>query len=410
MGIFDFLRRKGPATTEYAKALSGSLPIFSQFGDDIYASDVVRQAISCIVQEMKKLQPLHMRKSGDERDAAAVGSGLQRVLDAPNPVMTTSELMEKIVWELFFNYNSFVVPTYEANGGSRRLTALWPVQPSQVDFLESGGKIYVRMRFANNYETTLDYGDVVHIRYDFSVNEYMGGNAFGRPDHGALAETLKMNKALWQGVDKSIRAQLSINGVIKYNALLDGAKIDRNIKDLETRLQKGEHGFLPIDLKGEFVPFKREVEFLPPETLKFVDEKILRNFGVPLAILRGDFTKDQYEAFYQKTLEPLIVQLGQSFTKALFSDRERGTGNRIVFNPSEMVFMTPQQKIEFVRLVGDRGTLFENEIRVTFGLPPLPELEGVRMQSLNYVDSRIAPQYQVGPDAQKEDGQNAKEA
>ena len=39
---------------------------------------------------------------------------------------------------------------------------------------------------------------------------------------------------------------------------------------------------------------------------------------------------------------------------------------------------------------------YENEKRVAFGLRPLPELEGVRMQSLNYVNVEIAAKYQIG--------------
>ena len=38
------------------------------------------------------------------------------------------------------------------------------------------------------------------------------------------------------------------------------------------------------------------------ETLKFIDNRILRIFGVSMAILIGDYTKDQYEAFYQKKI------------------------------------------------------------------------------------------------------------
>ena len=37
----------------YAEVLNGTSPIFSQFGTNIYASDVVQQAVSCIVQERK---------------------------------------------------------------------------------------------------------------------------------------------------------------------------------------------------------------------------------------------------------------------------------------------------------------------------------------------------------------------
>ena len=117
---------------------------------------------------------------------------------------------------------------------------------------------------------------------------------------------------------------------------------------------------------------------------------------MPLAILTGDYTKEQYEAFYQKTLEPIIIAMSQAFTKALFTPRERSFGNKIQFYPKDLIFMTTQQTLEMVRLLGDSGALYENEKRVAFGLRPLPELEGKRMQSLNYVDVTIAREYQTG--------------
>ena len=58
--------------------------------------------------------------------------------------------------------------------------------------------------------------------------------------------------------------------------------------------------------------------------------------------------------------------------------------------------MNIDQKLEMIRLLGDTGSLYENEKRKAFGLVPLPELSGVRMQSLNYVNSNIADKYQVG--------------
>lgn len=59
MGLFNFIDkfRKPSDKKTYAKILNGYAPVFSQFGQDIYASDVVQQAISCIVTEMKKSIP-----------------------------------------------------------------------------------------------------------------------------------------------------------------------------------------------------------------------------------------------------------------------------------------------------------------------------------------------------------------
>lgn len=58
--------------------------------------------------------------------------------------------------------------------------------------------------------------------------------------------------------------------------------------------------------------------------------------------------------------------------------------------------MDTAQKLEMIRLLGDSGALYENEKRIAFGLKPLAELDGVRMQSLNYVDVQNAATYQVG--------------
>ena len=58
--------------------------------------------------------------------------------------------------------------------------------------------------------------------------------------------------------------------------------------------------------------------------------------------------------------------------------------------------MSVDQTLEMIRLLGDSGALYENEKRTAFGLRPLPELEGVRMMSLNYVNVNLAAQYQTG--------------
>ena len=62
------------------------------------------------------------------------------------------------------------------------------------------------------------------------------------------------------------------------------------------------------------------------------------------------------------------------------------------------------QKLELIRLLGDSGGLYENEKRKIMGLRPLPELQGVRKQSLNYVDVDIAGKYQVGDYSQGGEG------
>lgn len=400
MGWLDKLKRKLPQGWKHAQMLNGYTPIFSQFGTDIYASDVVQQALKCIVDEMKKLNPTHVRYKGN--DSIPVEGNLQYVLNNPNPLMTTSEFLEKIMWLLLLNYNAFVLPTYyvweDERGNQRRYyDGLYPLKPTQVDFIEdASGRLFVKMRFENDFETTIAYDNLIHIRYNYSVNEYMGGNAQGQPDHSALLSTLELNNTLLQGIAKAMKASYAINGVIKYNTMMDGGKTEIALKELEQKLKNSESGFLPLDLKAEFMPLSRGVQLIDEGTLKFIDSKILRNWKVPLPILTGDYTKAQYEAFYQSALEPLIIALSQAFTKKLFTDREKSFGNQVKFYPSDLIFMTIDQKLQMIKELSNTGSIFENEKRVAFGMRPLPELEGKRYMSLNWVDVDIANQYQLG--------------
>ena len=401
MEWFDKLFRRGPKNKKFAPTFDGYVPIYSQFGTNIYASDVVQQALKCIVDEMKKLNPTHVRYNGT--DPVPVKSTVQDVLNNPNDLMTTSEFLEKICWLLLMNYNAFVIPTYytwidDKTGAERRYyESLYPIQPTQVDFIEdASGRLFVTFWFWNGYKTTIPYDDVIHIRYNYSINPYMGGNRMGQPDHQALLHTLDLNENLLQGVAKAMKASYAVNGVIKYNTLLDDGKTEQALKELENKLRNNESGFLPLDLKADFTPLEHKSAIVDEATLKFIDEKILRNWGVPLAILTGDYKKEQYEAFYQKTLEPLALAISQAFTKKLFTTRERAFGNKVELYPKDLIFMTVSQTLEMINILSPTGGLFENEKRAALGLRPLPELEGKRYMSLNWIDANNADQYQIG--------------
>ncbi len=386
MGLIDFINKfkKTKSNINYAKMLNGYTPIFSQFGQDIYASDVVQQAIACLVTELTKANPFHIKQNGSDL-VPVENSEIQRLLDQPNERMTQTDFFEKVYWQLFLNYNSFIIPTYYKDiKGNRHYTALYPIQPTNVTFLQDPeGKLAVELTFRNGYKTTLAYSDVIHIRYRYSINEFMGGNELGQPDNKALLKTLELNNTLLQGVAKALKSSFSINGVIKYNTLMDDGKMENNIKKIEKRLTNNESGFLPLDIKGEYIPLQNKIQLVDATTLKFIDEKILRNIGVSLPILTGDYTKSQYEAFYQKSLEPILKRTGESFTMTMFTDREKGYKNKIMMYPHELIFMDTSQKIELFDVLVDSASCYKNELRTAFGMRPLPELAGQIAMSSN---------------------------
>ena len=404
MGLFDFLK---PARQryKYAQMLNGRMPIFSQFGTNIYASDVVQQACNCIVQEVKKLSPCHIRMNGT--DPMPVDGHLQSVLEAPNAVMTTTAMLERIAWAWLITLNAWIIPVRDNKGN---ITALWPVEPVRGTFIEdASGRLAVSLEFADGTETTVWYSEVIHIPRNYYAHPYLGGDASGNADNNAVLQTVELNDMLMQGVAKGIKASYAVNGVVKYNTMLDNGTMAKNIEELAARLASSESGLMPLDIKGEYVPIGRDVKLVDKDTLEFVDSKILRNFGVSLPILTGDFTAEQHAAFYQKAVEPFVVSLSQAFTKGIFTPQQRAHRNAIEFYPEELVFMSMAQKLEMVRELGPSGELYSNEKRRIFGLRPLPELVGVRMQSLNWIDQTHAADYQLQNQKTKEADDNAQD-
>ena len=382
--FWDKIFKKPEKTKTYtwADILSGIAPIYSNgFGTNIYASDVVQQAIYSIVSELKKLDPVHVRKTTSENDFVSVAGNIQSVLDRPNDLMTTSDFIEKIAWNLLLNYNAFVYPIWSGE----TLVALYPLQPSQVDFQQDGtGKIWTIFTFPNGYEGEVAYEDIIHLRYHYSVSEFMGGNEFGQPDFKPLLETLKLNDTLLKGLAKSLNLQTTINGILKHKTMFDTDDQIEKVKDFERKLQSNESGILSTDISSEYIPITKQVNLLDDKVLEFIDKKILRTFGVSIPIVNADYTKEQYEAFYQKTLEPIIKSFGEAFTKGIFTKHAaQGFNNKIVFYAKELIFMNTEQKINLFNLLVDSGSCYKNEMRVAFGLKPIDELQGQIATSSN---------------------------
>ena len=89
--------------------IDGFSPTFAQFGTNIYMSDAVQQALKCIVDEVKKLNPPHIRMV-DSEPVPVPSSTISAVLADPNPLMTTAEFLEKTTWLLRLNYNACIIP------------------------------------------------------------------------------------------------------------------------------------------------------------------------------------------------------------------------------------------------------------------------------------------------------------
>lgn len=378
MGIFDFWRKKEKKKgLRNAPTMSGTLPFYTSFGESIYASDIIVQSIRCKANEFKKLNPRHIRTT--ERGQITVAdSDIAQILRRPNEYMTTGDFLEKITILLELNKNVFIYPSYYmTKGGERFYTGLYPLKPSNVEYLTNdNGDLFLNLRFNNGYETTLPSDSVIHWKKDYGVNDYFGGGMFGGNDDEGLLTMLQRYDQLTQSIAKAIECSCQINGIVSYNSYIDDDNLKAERERFNEDVQSDKSGVLFLDEKLKYTDLKRDVKLVDAETLKFFYDTILRANGTPLAILNGDYTKSQKEAYYEHALEADIKNLGQSMSRILFSKRQASFGNEIVLYPNEIQFMSMENKISALQTGLPAGIFTKDEARELLGYPPLPNGAG----------------------------------
>ena len=378
MGIFDFWRKKEKKKgLRNAPTMSGTLPFYTSFGESIYASDIIVQSIRCKANEFKKLNPRHIRTT-ESGQITVADSDIAQILRRPNEHMTTGDFLEKITILLELNKNVFIYPSYYmTKGGERFYTGLYPLKPSNVEYLTNDkGDLFLNLRFNNGYETTLPSDSVIHWKKDYGVNDYFGGGMFGGNDDEGLLTMLQRYDQLTQSIAKAIECSCQINGIVSYNSYIDDDNLKAEREKFNEDVQSDKSGVLFLDEKLKYTDLKRDVKLVDAETLKFFYDTILRASGTPLAILNGDYTKSQKEAYYEHALEADIKNLGQSMSRILFSKRQASFGNEIVLYPNEIQFMSMENKISALQTGLPAGIFTKDEARELLGYPPLPNGAG----------------------------------
>lgn len=378
MGLFDFLKKKPKQQygRVYAPTMNGQTPYWSDFGEDIYASDIIMQAIRCKATEFKKLKPRHIRTTNGKQ-TVITDSSIARCLAEPNPYMTQSDFLEKVAILLELNKNVFIYPTYYITQGQEKYyTGLYPLKPLVAEYkIDQKGDLYIDFTFGNGYMVTLPANEVIHWRKDFGVDDYFGEN-FSKGQDKQLLKMLKSYDNMTQSIAKGLNVALSVNGIVKYKTYLSDEKLEQRHREFEEKLQRNESGLLAADLSTEFVNIPRDIKMVDADTLKFTYDTILRVTGTPLAILNGDYTKQQKEAYYEHSLEADIKSLGEAMTKVLFTEREKSYNNSIVLYPNSIVFMSMENKLSALQIGMPSGMFTKDEARELLGYPPLPNGQG----------------------------------
>ena len=407
MGLFTRKKKTVEPINYDTKVFQSTLNIFNDFGNNINASDVVKICIDRIASHAAKLKPRYVKSLDNSSVVEKKGTLAYLLKYQPNPLMTPYDFIYRTVTLLYLNNNAFIYPVYDQN--TYELKELWPLKPNSVEAIkDQSGDIFLRFSFIDGRNYTLPYESIIHVRRFYGINDIFGGSG-AISDHSAILKTIKINDSVLQGIDNAIRSSFQIKGLLKINGLLSEkdkkAQKDEFDRALKEATLNGNSSIVPVDLKSDYVPLNVDPKLVSSEMLTFLQKKIITYFGVSESIYDNKYTEDEYNAFYEGTIEGIAIAFSETFSKALLTRNNLENGEQIVFYSERLQYSSWNTKVSAIEKLMGLGILSLNESRSLLGLEPI-EGGDKRLQSLNYVDANNANKYQVGEEPKEEQDVN----
>lgn len=388
---------RSPATVISYKMLNDFTPTFTAYNGDLYDSDIVRACIHAIASNAGKLKAKHIRTVSGA--IVPTNSRIERMLSIrPNRYMNAYDFIYKLVSQLYSHNNAFAYIHYERG----EIEGIYPVGFSAMEMVEYQGEMYCKFQFGTGFQMTVPYSDLIHLRRHFNRNDI-----YGDDPRKPFKPTLDLISTINQGLANAIKSSARLRGLLKTTSTMrpEDLKAYRDQFVADYMSVSNDGGVGALDAKAEFIAANDKFNPLmaDAEQMAFVRNAAYLHFGVNEKIILATYDENEWNAFYESVLEPIAIQLSLEFTTKLFTGREQGHGNEIIFEANRLQYASAKTKIELVKQLAPLGMLRRNEAREIFNLAPVEGGDTI-IVSLNYVDAKKANQYQVGEVDDDEDG------
>jgi HK97 family phage portal protein len=364
IGIFDWFKKNRAVTVSRYQMITDDGNGFYSWNGQLYKSDIVRSCIRPKARAIGKAVGKHIRK-GLKDTQVNPDVYIRFLLEEPNPYMTGQQMQEKLITQLELNNNAFAYINRDLNGLPMEIYPITAITAEAVN--SDSGILHLRFTLKNGQTVTFRYTDIIHLRKDYNDNEI-----FGDSPAETLAPLMEIINTTDQGIVKAIKNSNVIKWLLKYNASLRPEDIKKQTKqfvDDYLSVESDSVGVAGLDSKFDAQQIEPK-DYVPNEKqMDSTVQRIYAFFNTNEKIIHGNYSEDEWISYYESAVEPDITQLSNECTRKLFSRRERGHGNKIIFESSNLTFASMATKLNLVQFV-DRGIMSPNEVREVLNMSP----------------------------------------
>lgn len=369
----------------------------TRYDRQAYEQACVRAIIDCIATHTAKADAMHviMDKSGRVSEIKRASPYVKLINQRPNELMTGYDLKYKLISQL----ESYTTAMLYVKWDGPKPVGIYPVTYRQFEMQQiPDGSWAAAFTDPLGQEHKLPMEDCVILRKYYNNSDVYGeGNE-------PLYDVLSINQAAENGLAEAVRVSNKIRLVHKQKrTMLSPADAQNGADDFARRFEQAAQngGVVGMDMMEDVVPINIPAYSVSADQMKDIRDRLFIYWRVSDAMLHSDYTEQQWQAFYESIVEPLLIALSQALTNVLFTQAERDKGNRIIMTASTLLHTSTSTKIQLMREARESGLFTINEQRELFGYPPV-EGGDKRQVSLNYVSAENQDQYQVGKEKTNE--------
>ena len=342
--------------SEFFKTLTPYRPAFHTWQGSIYESELIRAAIYARARHISKLK--------FEVQGSAKPSLQAKMRQNPNQWQTWSQFLSRVSVITDIHNTSFVVPVKD---DSFTTTGYYPVLPTRCELVEYKDEIWLRYKFGTGEVGAVRLNECVVLTQHQYKKDFFGESNY------ALEPTLKLIDLNKQGAEEAIRNGATFRFWAKMNNFSKADDLKREADRFgELSFGSDSDGMLLFpNTYTDIHQYENKPFTVDSSQMELINKSVYNYFGVNEDVLQNKAYGDSWAAFYEGCVEVFAIALSEGLTNAMFTERERATGNSCMFTANRLQYMSNADKLAVAAQLTDRGIFSINEAREVFNLSPV---------------------------------------
>lgn len=394
--LSNFIQGLAGRTSYLAGYGTRSAHINTNIGDDSTCAAILDANATHIARG----QVVHVLKDADGRIRQIKrNSDYTKLFMRPNPLMTAQEFKYAMAWQAQMTNTAFAWIRWDDR---MRPVEIWPLVYLEFEIRQLVGRqgYAIALRTPEGERITVSMEDLVILRRKYDGATYAGGS------NEALRGSIEVMQDMYSSLREAMRVSNKVHGLFtQKNAMLATKSAEQAQKDFAKRIKEAEDtgGIVALDATEQYTPLNVSTWAANAAQMKELEKRLYTYWRTPEDVVSNTASEQTMMNYFDAIVEPFWEEMGEAFTKALFTRREQDFGNAIMVTSAATTGASWATKLNIINSTKEIGLLTKNQYLELLGYPPVDDGD-VAYVSLNYIKSTDMSKYQVGDDGGIDDG------